>query len=397
MRVLLLEARDRVGGRILTAHEPDGIFAELGAEFVHGRPPEILIEAQKAGLPIDPDEHSTSYYFDGKHLGLADDPESESESIFLQFERYNGPDISFATFLDKAKAPEHEKQQAAMYVEGFNAAYADRISLRALAKQQHAEDAIHGGEISYVHGGYDRLVDAIRAQLTDTCELRCNTRVLCINWRPGEVVIEAAGDDRNLEFHARAAVVTLPLSLLQAGCVQFVPILDTLQHPLSLLEMGHVVRLSLRFDRAFWPSDLGFLFAQGTTFPVYWTSPGNQPILTAWTSGHRAEPLLSLSHAELESRVLQDLTRIFSKSEPELRSALHRSYYHDWQHDPYSLGSYSYPLVCGEDASADLSRPIANTLFFAGEHTESQGHHATVHGAIASGYRVAHEIVSALR
>ena len=67
---------------------------------------------------------------------------------------------------------------------------------------------------------------------------------------------------------------------------------------------------------------------------------------------------------------------------------------HDWQSDPYCRGAYSYALVDGNEAARRLAAPVGNTLFFAGEATDCNGHNGTVHGAIASGQRAAAELIS---
>jgi monoamine oxidase len=69
-------------------------------------------------------------------------------------------------------------------------------------------------------------------------------------------------------------------------------------------------------------------------------------------------------------------------------------YFHDWQADPFARGAYSFVLAGGLDARAALAQPLDDTLFFAGEATNSDGHTATVHGAIASGRRAAREVIA---
>ena len=69
---------------------------------------------------------------------------------------------------------------------------------------------------------------------------------------------------------------------------------------------------------------------------------------------------------------------------------------HDWLHDPYARGAYSYQMVDGADAPAALARPLDATLFFAGEATDTEGATGTVHGAIASGRRAARQVMRVL-
>jgi monoamine oxidase len=80
--------------------------------------------------------------------------------------------------------------------------------------------------------------------------------------------------------------------------------------------------------------------------------------------------------------------------EERIAGLLARAYFHDWQTDPFSLGAYSYVRAGGMEAQKQLAAPVSGTLFFAGEATNSQGHHATVHGAMSSGYRAAAEILA---
>ena len=90
------------------------------------------------------------------------------------------------------------------------------------------------------------------------------------------------------------------------------------------------------------------------------------------------------------------LASVLGLARERVARSLKASYFHDWQSDPYSRGGYSYVLVGGaEGAQRQLAAPIASTLFFAGEATDFQGHHATVHGAMASGYRAAAEVLQA--
>ena len=79
----------------------------------------------------------------------------------------------------------------------------------------------------------------------------------------------------------------------------------------------------------------------------------------------------------------------------ELEALLEHAYSHNWQNDPFSRGAYSYGKAGARDAQSALARPVANTLFFAGEATDIGGHNGTVHGAIASGRRAATEITQA--
>jgi monoamine oxidase len=91
-------------------------------------------------------------------------------------------------------------------------------------------------------------------------------------------------------------------------------------------------------------------------------------------------------------RALETLARLFKISRQELNGWLQDGYVHDWQSDPFSRGAYSYGKVGSDGAQEALGAPVENTLFFAGEATDTSGHNGTVHGAIASALRAVGEI-----
>ena len=92
---------------------------------------------------------------------------------------------------------------------------------------------------------------------------------------------------------------------------------------------------------------------------------------------------------------LQTLSTLLRVSQSELQNTFGEAYFHDWQTDPFSLGAYSYGKVGANEAQQALVEPIQNKLYFAGEATDTAGNNGTVHGAIASGYRAAKQILNA--
>jgi monoamine oxidase len=91
------------------------------------------------------------------------------------------------------------------------------------------------------------------------------------------------------------------------------------------------------------------------------------------------------------------LARILSRSEADLNRLVQAAYFHDWQADPFARGAYSYVPAGALPWRAKFAEPVQDTLFFAGEVTEQDGHSATVHGAIASGIRAAKQILETAR
>jgi monoamine oxidase len=107
--------------------------------------------------------------------------------------------------------------------------------------------------------------------------------------------------------------------------------------------------------------------------------------------------LKGLASDEIAHKAAQAVAQIMGMGERDLASQMTGAFTHDWQADPFSRGAYSYAAVGGIDAARALAAPVAETLYFAGEATNSDGYNATVHGAIATGYRVAEELLAASR
>jgi monoamine oxidase len=218
------------------------------------------------------------------------------------------------------------------------------------------------------------------------------------------------------EFRANHAVITLPLGVLQSGSVEFQPPpRDILLHA-GRMAVGAVLRVSLLFDSKFWidPAissrqngaarrfgDFGFLFAREEVFPTWWTSkPDPAPLLTAWIGGRKAVDLQRRmrAHADpfaIRNECISELAKIFELSPQALENRLVSWHAHDWQSDEYARGAYSYAPAGARDAAERMTVPVDDRLFFAGEHTDVEGHWGTVHGALASGERAALQLMSA--
>ncbi len=240
--------------------------------------------------------------------------------------------------------------------------------------------------------------------------------VKSVRWSQGHAEINAHRAGESQKFEAERVLVTIPLGVMKAasddeGAVRFDPALPrTKLDALTKLEMGRVIRVTLRFQNRFWDtipapgkdrknlSDMGFLFSDDEWLPTWWTTmPGKLPIITGWAPFRCAEGLSGKSESFVVDRCLQTLSKLLSVSIEQITSLFGTGYFHDWQNDPFSRGAYSYGAVGSDGAQEALARPLENTLFFAGEATDTTGHNGTVHGAIASGRRSAKEILHGLQ
>jgi monoamine oxidase len=408
--VLLLEARDRIGGRIWTRREPGlPVPVELGAEFIHGHAPltRALLAKVGAGTIESTDSHWT----------LRQGRLTHRDGLFPQLQealRNTAPlskaDMSFDVFLDHHLAgmltPE-ARQFARSLAEGFDAADTSRASARALVAEW-TGGLLGDAPQSRPSGGYASLLTSLLAGRSERLRLQLQSSVESVHWSKGSV--EAAGRFLGTPFTARAArlIVALPLGVLQqpqgnAGAVRFTPLLDAKRASLEQLASGPIVKILLRFAQPFWESlhggryrDAGFFHAPNAEVPTFWTpAPARAPLLVAWAGGPRAMRVGSAaSPAGIARTAVQSLQTLFGEG-IDIAGQLEGCYYHDWQQDPYARGAYSYVLVGGKDARGELARPLEGTLYFAGEATDTANEAGTVTGALQSGIRAAREVLAA--
>jgi monoamine oxidase len=279
------------------------------------------------------------------------------------------------------------------YVEGFNAADSRLVSIEWLRKTEAEVGAGTDMEIRRITSGYDQVAQVLHSAARGA-EIRLNSRVLTVLWQPGKVIVEVAENGNRQNFEGDCLVVTLPLSVLQEGHVAFTPILMQKQKAIEQLRMGAVVKVVLRFKRAFWTergARGGFLHVPGADFPTWWPLD-DLPILTGWSGGTRAEALSTKSDEQILNAAVVNLAQGLATDELTVRELLVDQFVFNWQRDPMALGAYSYAAVGGEGAARTLAEPVGDTLFFAGEATEEKST-GTVAGAVLSGYRVAREIL----
>jgi len=197
-------------------------------------------------------------------------------------------------------------------------------------------------------------------------------------------------------FEADAAIITLPLGVLKAGSVEFSPRLPVAkERAIAQLGMGHLAKVVLRYDRAFWHRDqyvYGYLCRPVRDSPTMVFSlmkTHDIAALVLQAGGTLARRIEEMTMAECESWASSVVRDIFGTATPAPRSVDRTQ----WSRDPLSLGSYAYVAVGSTpDDIATLAEPVADTLYFAGEATYRY-HWAGAHGALASGIREAARIL----
>lgn len=415
LKVSILEARDRVGGRIFTEHDPSTKSPfELGAEFIHGRASEILQPLKSNNVRITEFDGDNWCFRHGKLSPC--DFFCQVEKVLKKMKR-SSRDQSLLSFLQREfpkRDPklEENKLWARRHVTGFNAADPAEVSVNWLVQQQHAEEKIGADRAFYINRGYSSLVEILMERLQ---KLNVPIHLSCvakdIRWSRGRVEVTGSAKQENFRLEAARALITVPLGVLLAnhsekGAIRFDPRLPSRKHKaLEKLAMGSALRVTLQFKERFWKdirpatnksktlANLSFLFSGEEWFSTWWTkSPAKLPVITGWAAFQSADSLSGRGRKFVINKAVATLSRLLQTPKKEVSSLLASAHFHDWRNDPFSRGAYSYVKVGGMSAPGILASPVQQTLFFAGEATDSS-QTGTVHGAIASGKRAASEIV----
>jgi monoamine oxidase len=397
-QVTLLEARDRLGGRVRTERSGSGLPIDLGAEWI-GEEGELHGLLVGAGARLVESGGRQLRRLEGRWQDISH-LQAQTAHLVRRAASLGGDDLALSAALDRCCTGDSAaREQLVRYVEGFHAADPDRLSVRWLAEVERTQPA-DASEIRALDGA-GLAVEVLRRRVETRCDLRVRTPAEQVRWRPGAVDVVTGG---GAVVRASAAVVTVPLSLLdppgdERGAVRFVPRVDGKREAATRLHMGSVVKVALAFRRAFW-RDIdelrGALFVHAYERPIpTWWMPHDPavPLLTGWAGGPRAERLTGLGGAELKDIAVEALADAFGTSPRTVAGELEACHFHDWTADPYSRGAYSYVGVGGSAAQRTLAEPVARTLFFAGEATCGGGYNATMEGALRSGHRAAAELL----
>lgn len=406
-KVLVLEARKRIGGRAWSLDVPGlPVPVELGPEFIHGRPEATFSLLRRAGLAAV-DRTGDGWYTERGRL----EPTGE---IFAEIRRAIAragvprQDVSFETYLERdlrglsARARAFARRR----VEGYDAADPARASARAIVEEWAGEDDATAASHYRPLGGYGALTAALARGLEGSrVMLQRETVVRVIRWKRGAVEVEGHRRGKPCRVTASRVIVTLPLGVLQLpagepGAVCFAPALDGKRAALRGLAPSPVIKVSLLFRSAFWDeldggryANAAFFRALAAPFPSFWTAlPVRVPLLTAWAGGPRAQRLSGRPARDIIRHATASLEAVFGR---RVRSAARptAAWLHDWQSDPYARGAYSYVTVGGQGARKALAATVQGTLYFAGEAADYQGEHGTVAGALRSGIRAARQVM----
>jgi len=264
--------------------------------------------------------------------------------------------------------------------------YAGSVSDLSAHWFNHVEE-FEGADVLFAEG-FRTIVEFLASDL----KIELGQVVQRIEWSPGAVRVVTQTD----EFAADRVVVTLPLGVLKAQRVRFVPQLPRNKQPaIDTLGFGVLNKCYLRFDEVFWPDDVDWMEYISADHGAWteWLSfqrGAGIPVLLGFHAAERGSKIETWSDQQIVASGMQTLKTIFGGAIPEpVDYQITR-----WAADPYALGSYSYNSVGSTPRMRnELAAPLDNILYFAGEATE-RDYFGTAHGAYLSGLRVTQEIAS---
>ena len=406
--VLVLEARDRIGGRAHSVPLSDGTAAERGAEMIHG-PTVVTWEfIARFGLRthyIETTRQSTPFFRGGEWL-FDSDPVGEEAHARLDdlLTTPNSDAVSLRDALVAGGLSGALLEAAEMMLSGTAAIPPEELSARNASEIWHLEDSLRdpiggvsrpGNPNFMLVDGYGRLWQELSRPIADG--IRISTPVKAIDWSSDGVVVSAGGR----EFKARTAILTLPVGVLQSGIVQFRPGLpERKQAAIQGIRSGGLIKVIAEFRRPWWEDVLGhvgfFRSAPTSVFrgflAPFWDRPG-PPTLTAGI-GHPHVKDVTGDSGRIRSLFLGVLGEMFPRV--DLESELVSLDVADWASDPWTMGTQSSVPVGCYQMRADLAAPTP-PLFWAGEAVHTRGHAACVHGALETGRRAAFEALHTLR
>jgi monoamine oxidase len=346
---------------------------ELGAEFIHGRPEATYSLMEKAGVAAV-DSTRTQL--------LASDARLQPVNMFTHAQKVarrklKGRDVSFRAFLARQRLPGRTRTLATMMVQGFDAADPRLASAREILDEWTGVSSAQPRP----NGGYGPLLEFLARQT----KVQLQTVVRELRWRRSSVEVRGTFRGERWSAWAPRAVITLPIGVLPALRIR------EKSAALARLASGPVIRVAMAFRTAFWEKDhpsVAFFHSPAAAFPTFWTPlPMHAPLLTAWAGGPKAARLTGSSETLLLRKALESVRSVLGNIEEPSGFSIH-----DWQADPYARGGYSYVRVGGTGAREQLAEPLEETLYFAGEATDTE-QSGTVGGALASGLRAAKEVL----
>jgi monoamine oxidase len=394
--VTVVEARDRIGGRVWTSHQWPDAPLDLGATWIHGtegNPITDLADAIQARRLVTDYDQSITYQTDGSPLSAQDEEDRERfrEALFEAIASAQDGEVDTSILAAtesvwRGLAPDSQARRWINFILNSELEQEYSGSVAQLSAQWYDRDQAFEGDEALFEEGFGVIAEALAEGLS--IELGQAVREIRWDSSPLRVITNQS------EFLADHLVVTLPLGVLKSQRVRFTPALPgDKQQAITRLGMGVLNKCYLRFEEAFWPADVDWLeyVAANPGEWAEWVSfqrVAQQPILLGFNAADQGRKIEAWSDQAMVTSAMETLKTIFGADIPDpIDFQITR-----WASDPFAFGSYSYNALGSTPQDREsLAAPVGDQLFFAGEATDPD-YFGTTHGAYLSGLRAADEI-----
>jgi monoamine oxidase len=391
--VIVLEAQDKVGGRIRTDRSL-GVAFDEGASWIHepkGNP--ITNLASQSGAITYLTSDDSVEVFDVNGTAYSDTVLTNSENQFenaLNAVRTAGTQTQSFQTVFNSLYPTQANDRLWKYMLSAYLEFNTGGDISKLSSKFFDDDEAFSGSDVIITNGYDKVTDFLATGL----DVRLNTRVSSINYSNAKVTINANGNTIEADY----VVVSVPLGVLKNNAITFTPSLPTNKiNAISNTNMGNVNKFLLVWDTAFWDTNLQYIGYTPETkdkfnyfLNIKKFTPSNG--LMTFALGDYATVTETMPDSQIINEIMLNLKSIYGNSIPNPTNFLRTK----WGQNINSYGAYSYPTNGSTSADFDIvSNEVNNKVFFAGEHTIRE-YRATVHGAYLSGIREANKIIDLL-
>ena len=393
-QVLVLEAQKSHGGRIKTDYSK-GHPIELGASWIHGpnnNPVTKIAKKVEVKTYLTDDNSLKIYDSKGKLL--------DNKTSNIEYEKY----VNALTQIEKSSNKNESFEKV------FHEKYSDKSSddlwqymlsaylefdvggdISNLSSKYFYYDEEFNGEDKIITNGYNLITDHLAKDLN----IQYYTKVDSIKYENDKVEVISEYQ----KYKADAAIVTVPLGVLQKEKIKFIPSLpDKKIEAIKRLKMGTVNKYILKWDSAFWDTKtqyFGITTKEKGAFNYFMNCKTFQDknILMTFSFGNESIELENKSDSTIKEQIMKNLKLMFGNNIPYPNFMIRTK----WNSDNFTFGSYSYASVGSKKNDfKTISKSIKNKVFFAGEHT-SQDYRGTVHGAYLSGIREAENVINKLK
>jgi monoamine oxidase len=395
--VLVLEANNRIGGRIHTVHNPSfPAPLEYGAEFVHGNLPLTLSLLDEAGIDYIPDVDTMIKIKDGRWNRTEDFIEGWDEMLARM--KSVKIDMSLRSFLDlyyKESKYDALRKEVIRFAEGFDLADVNLVSMQFLF-QEWKED---NHEQFRIPGGYKALTDYLAHTVkAKGGRIITGVNVSKVEWKQDKVEITSRSGK---VYEGNRVIITVPIGVIQkinttGQVIEFNPSISRLLKNTKYIGFGAVIKYFALFEN-FFSNELtkDCMILSDLGIPTWWVRfHKDSVLLTGWQGGPSASRNAGKSQGEYREQVLEILAAMFNVQKTDLSAKLKSFAAKSWAEDPFAYGAYSYEMVGSREIKKILRQPLAGTVFFAGEGVHEGTSPGTVEAALANGKEVAQRVLA---